>query len=76
MSEECVLDSLLKCSRGLHVCRRLTFAASQLPPDLPGYWTEIAKFACHQSDITITQDQARTFVDNLHFLNDSECFYF
>ena len=41
----------------------------QLPPDLPGYWTEIAKFACHQSDITITQDQARTFVDNLHFLN-------
>ena len=71
MSEETVLDSLLKYSHGLHIYRRLTFAAAQLPADLPGYWKEVAKFASYHSEIVISPEQARTFVDNLNFMNET-----
>lgn len=72
MSEETVLDGILKYSSGLSMYRRLIFAASQLPTTLPAYWEEVAKFASFQSKTgSLTSLQAKTFVDDLQFLNEA-----
>ena len=64
-----MLSSVSKIVNDPSVLRRLLFAVSQLPNDLPNYWNIAVQFATNGKQSHLTPDQAKVLVENLHELD-------
>lgn len=64
-----MLSSVSKIIKDPSVLRRLLFAVSQLPNDLPNYWNIAVQFATCGNQSYLTPDQAKVLVENLHELD-------
>ena len=64
-----MLSSVSKVVKDLSVLRRLLFAVSQLPNDLPNYWNIAVQFATCGKQAYLTPDQAKMLVENLQELD-------
>ena len=65
-----MLKSFAKNITKVSVIRRLLFAASHLPTDLPNYWKIVADFATEEeSQDYISVEQVRVLLENLQELN-------
>ena len=63
------LDEILEYSSNLPLLRKILFAAVHLPSEMPKYWEAVAEFSSGSKKITAAQ--ARNFVENLQYLNQS-----
>lgn len=66
-----MLEVISKYIKDVSVLRRILFAASVLPPQLPQFWGVVVEFATlgNVSAQSVTPEQARVFIENLHVLN-------
>ena len=66
-----MLEVISKYIKDVSVLRRILFAASVLPPQLPQFWGVVVEFATlgNISAQSVTPEQARVFIENLHVLN-------
>ena len=55
--------------RDVSVLRRMLFAASYLPQDVPHYWEIVASFSCVNSSISLSADRVKLFMENLQLLS-------
>lgn len=55
--------------KDVSVLRRMLFATSFLPRDVPHYWEIIACFACRGSSTSLSGDKVKLLMDNLQYLN-------
>lgn len=63
-----MLSSVSKIVKDPSVLRRLLFAVSQLPNDLPNYWNIAVQFATCGKQSYLTLEQSKIFVENLQEL--------
>ena len=54
--------------KDVSVLRRMLFAASYLPQDVPHYW-EIVASSCVNSSISLSADRVKLLMDNLQLLS-------
>lgn len=52
------------------ILRRLTFAATNLHNDTPGYWDLVAKFGFNTSE-AVCADKVKVLLENTQFLDES-----
>ena len=65
-----MLKLLAKNFSRVSVLRRLLFAASQLPTDLPNYWKIVLDFATEEENQdSVSVEQVRVLLENLQELN-------
>ena len=66
-----MLTLIAKYIKDISVLRRLLFAVSQLPQDLPNLWGIAVEFATQgkESRNQVTTEQVKVFVDNIHTLD-------
>ena len=66
-----MLALIAKYIKDMSVLRRLLFAVSQLPPDLPNLWGIAVEFATQgkESRNQVTAEQVKVFVENIHALD-------
>lgn len=55
--------------KDVSVLRRMLFATSYLPEELPHYWEIIAAFSCLGSTSSLNADSVKLLMENLHLLN-------
>ena len=68
-----MLALVAKYVKDISVLRRLLFAVSQLPPDLPNKWGIAVEFATQgkESRNQISPEQVKVFVENIHELDST-----
>ena len=54
------------------VLRRILFATSILPDDIPDLWEIVAKFAVAKSNASILPEQARVIEDNITYTDERQ----
>lgn len=62
------MDALPAEVRDLTILRRIIFAVTHLPRDLPQYWTIVAEFACPH-DRKLQPESVKLAGDNLQYIN-------
>ena len=55
--------------KDVSVLRRMLFAASNLPQDVPHYWEIVASFSCVNSSISLSADRVKLLMENLQLLS-------
>lgn len=68
-----MLGVLAKYFEDVSVLRRLLFAVVFLSPELPLFWGVVVEFATagRVSKLSITPDQVKAIVENIHALNSA-----
>ena len=66
-----MLSSIAKYIDDVSVLRRLLFAVSQLPKDLPNVWEIAVEFATNgnHSRSQVTSEQVKVFIENIQLLD-------
>lgn len=65
-----MLGTISKYIKDVSVLRRLLFAVSFLPTELPDFWNVVMQFATAGSVNSLSKDQVKTLIENLHELNE------
>ena len=55
--------------KDVSVLRRMLFAASYLPQDVPHYWEIVASLSCVNSSISLSADRVKLLMENLQLLS-------
>ena len=55
--------------KDVSVLRRMLFAASYLPQDVPHYWEIVASFSCTGSSTSLSAERVRLLMENLQLLS-------
>jgi hypothetical protein len=55
--------------KDVSVLRRMLFAASYLPQDVPHYWEIVASFSCVDSSTSLSAERVKLLMENLQVLS-------